>query len=535
MRWQIMTVVGLCFLTACDGIMNTPTCDGHDAATRVEPPDAGASTLDAGEQPDAGEVERDAGAMAPVDAGAPIDAGTPLPDCTAYVSASGMVAGHAAATTLQAGIDALTPGSTLCVAPGSYHELISVVTSGTAAAPITIRALDVAQHPVVDGEYTLPGGAPGNDDPCSEVAQDPNANLGPYPAQACFSWANLVQIAASHVSWISIDVTRSRGRGVTLGDELQAGPFVDLKFQDSDVGHLRNNGVYFFHVQQGVFSGNTLHDADDFEATFMRGSLNWAGGLYEDDCDGIEIVGNTIFHIWGEAVGLGLFHLTQNVHFARNVVYDSFALELYVQNVDTALIEQNVFYNSGDPAYFRGGEPSPCVVFDSETGGRTAHITFRNNLVTGCDELIGFWQFTAASTYEDFEILDNTLTSPAGSGIVFNSDMTTLTGFIFQNNLIYAPGGTVGTPNPIPDLQVGHNLWTVDPPAVLAGAGDIVTAAPGLSNPGYAPAAGAFDVSAFALTATSAALGQATPSVAVTDDFFGNPRGPAPDIGAIQR
>ena len=39
---------------------------------------------------------------------------------------------------------------------------------------------------------------------------------------------------------------------------------------------------------------------------------------------------------------------------------------------------------------------------------------------------------------------------------MFSSDMTKLTGFTFQNNLIYAPGATVPPPNPIPGTQVGH-------------------------------------------------------------------------------
>lgn len=47
-------------------------------------------------------------------------------------------------------VEAATPGQTVCIAPGTYHFRVTLTKPGTAAAPITIRALDPSSRPVFD-------------------------------------------------------------------------------------------------------------------------------------------------------------------------------------------------------------------------------------------------------------------------------------------------------------------------------------------------------------------------------------------------
>ena len=445
--------------------------------------------------------------------------------CTKYVSQSGSVNGNTAYTTIQTGVNALVPGDSLCIAAGTYHEVVNVTTAGTASRPITIRALNLNDKPVIDGAYNIPGGTPGNSSldkdggqvTCSEYSQDPTAGLGPYPKQACFSWSSLVNIAASYVTWDSVDITRSRGAGLIIGVNHSSGQtYSNINVYRSEIGYARNNGVLTYNGINISFDGNQIHDAGNYLATAKRGPMDWGGGMYNGYTTGMTIAGNTIYHNWG--------------------------LNLYLDVVDTETVEHNVFYHTSDSTYFRTGFPSADVIFDSENGRPVSHVIFADNIMSGGSTLLGFWQFDSASTYTDFQIYNNTLMNPGpstntgfgGNAAIF-SDMTNLTGFKFMNNIIYAPTGTVGTFVSIPGMQFSNNLWSSAPPTNMQGSNDIITGSPGLANPGFVPTPGNFDTSSIKLQVTSPAIRSGANIPLVTDDFFGTARpSGAYDIGAYQ-
>jgi hypothetical protein len=474
----------------------------------------------------------DAGFDSPTDA--PNDAElAPPPPCTKYVDPSGMLAGNVAYTTFQAGLTSLVAGDTLCVGPGAYHEVLKLTTSGTATAPITIRSYDLVNHAQVDGQYTLPSNPAANATACSEVGQNPSANQGPYPTQACFTYATLVSLVGDHITWLGIDITRSRGRGLIVGNQTATTNNTDIAVEGSDIGPERESGGFFFHLTSSRFHGNHVHDTGNF-ATYSRqvSTLNWGGGFYMDDSDHIEVSNNVLDHVWGEALGLGIWHGTSNLSVFGNEVYDSFALAVYVQTTQHVVLEKNRIYNTGDPTYYRNGKPSNCVVIDSEVGLTTSDITIRNNFITGCYGLIQLWQFKPASTYANISIYDNTLVNPSAGGSIFHNDMTNLTGLTIVDNL--TAGGAVASGfMSATNMTVHHNLWPAAPPANLAGTGDVVTATPGLVDASYHPTAGLFDTTQFELTASSPAVDTGV-DMSVATDYFGHAR-PARngfDIGA---
>jgi len=475
--------------------------------------------------------------------------------CTQYVSKSGSINGKSAATTIQAGISSLVPGDTLCVAAGTYYETVSVAKSGTASQPITIRAYDPANKPVIDGEYKLPAGSPANmnksfysNTKCYEVGEDSNANLGPSPKQACFVWAYMVSIKANHIVWDGIDITRSRGHGVLIGK--YNGPsttFQSVQFRNSEISRIRNEGVYIGGVNDVSFRNNIVRDTNDFAAysrsapiivwsgstaTFTGGGPGWSGGIYLLYSEKIDLIDNNIFHNWGEGLGTGLFNnVTQNTQIKGNDIYDNMSSQLYLSNSSQVVAEKNLIYHTGDPKYYLNSPGwSACISIASEDGELMDDLLIANNILAGCAGLVTFGQYVPASKVTDVRIYNNTF---LGGGKAMHSGSISLnnSGLTFVNNLVFSKPGSIPS---IPSMDFHHNLWSSTAPSNLQGVGDIVTSIPGLSNPSYKPQAGTFDTSSIKLLSTSAAVNKGISITEVSEDFFSTarPSGVAFDMGA---
>lgn len=258
-----------------------------------------------------------------LDAGRAEDGGTtPLAPCTKYVSPSGSLDGQTAFTSIQAGVDVLAAGDTLCVAPGTYHEKVFINTSGAAGNPITVRAYDPSNKPVVDGAYTLPDnsfGTMGNG--CSEVdPSNPDAVMAPYPKFGCceISTPGLVILQGNHLVWDSIDITRSRSNGVFMGNVSGNGDYVlplldpasgtwytDIQFLNSHVSHIRGEGASFLYVDTGTMSGDIVEDSQNL-AAYNRIAPGITNPNVTGWGNGVSLVGknltfsnNVVFHNWG--------------------------------------------------------------------------------------------------------------------------------------------------------------------------------------------------------------------------------------------
>ncbi len=501
---------------------------------------------------DASNEQTQLGSDAGADANKP-----PPPPCTKWVAPSGSADGHAASITIQAGVDTLAAGDVLCVAAGTYHEQVAVTTSGTATQKITIRALDYGNKPVVDGAYTLPGGPAGGTDyqvaNCKEYSDNPNANLGPLPLMACSSsstGAPMLILQANHVVWDSIDITRSRGNGVVIGNATGGGWYVsdstvytDIQFLGSHVSHIREMGIFILYVDTVLFSGNAIEDAGNFAAYDrpQTSEMGWPNALQIDGTN-VTVTNSTFFHNWAEGIQLGVPGFVgskgaENVLLRGNAIWDNWAVGLYIEAIKAATIDANLIYSTTDATYFRSGSPEFCTLIGREGDTyQPSGLVFSNNIVSGCSHLIDFVQYDSSVTYTNFAFYNNTLTNPYAGGNVLTSNMTGMSGFTFQNNIVYAPGGSmIGSFNASPGMSVGYNVWSAAPTKLFAGTGDVVTATPGLTNPSYVPPAGGFDASTIKLVGSSPALGKGTVIAAVTGDYFGTARPTtAYDIGAYQ-
>jgi hypothetical protein len=505
--------------------------------------------------------------------------------CTKYVSPSGSLAGNTAYTTIQSGVDTLVPGDVLCVGPGTYREVIRVRNSGTAAERIVIRAHDPQNKPVIDAAYELPGGDGWY---CQEYWENPNANLGPWPTRACAapmrggdpregpdSNAYLVGIHGNHVTWDGIDITRSRGIGLLLGNGYGSGQYVqdrdnppwyyDMQVYRTNVTHVRSTGILVLHVDGVVFEGGSMLDSNN-GMYYDRSGWTWE---CEDDvpsCAGlawsnnvalvgrnIRIENNVIGRAFAEGIQVGGFVLNppgtfssaDNLIIRGNTLFDTWSGPLYIGNTTNALIENNVIYSSGDRTFFwRGETANPCVGIASENDVGSRNVTFRNNIVSGCVKLLGVHAYGLLgpddSTYSDYLFTNNTFINPrspwSGYASILSVNSPSLRNFTFQNNLLYHGDGRIADEFIAPPgLAVGNNYFSQDPPGALQGAGDIIGGSPEIANTTYQPTpGGAFDTQTIRLNGGSALIDAGRAVAGAIGDFFGGarPTGPAFDIGA---
>jgi len=520
----------------------------------------------------------------PIQTTTPVPTATPVASaCTKYVSPSGSLNGLSASTTIQAGINALGAGDTLCVGAGNYHETISVTSSGTASQPITIRAYDYSNKPVIDGQYSLPGGPAGGNDfqiaNCQEYSVNPNANQGPLPLMGCMSNSTgipMLILQGNYLTWDSIDITRSRGSGVIIGNATGGGWWVSnhnvynhIKFLNSNVSHIRNMGVFILYVDTVTFDRNTITDSSNFAAYDREGNYTWNGqsqslialmgwpNALQLIGSNITVTNNTIYHNWDEGIQIGSPGFSDvsgqaaitgatNLVIKHNTIYDNWAVDgIYISDIHGAVIEDNLLYGTNDTKYFRGGSPQFCVHIARETSAgvnAVQNLTFANNIVAGCGNLIYFADFGTGTTFSNYSFYNNTFMTPSSGGSVLSNDLPAgnLINLKFQNNLVYANSilspysntfsGTNG-------ITVGHNLWSSNPGSLFSGAGDIVTSNPGLTNASYVPPMGGpYDVNAIKLLTGSPAINAGAGITSITDDYFGTarPSSGAYDIGAYQ-
>lgn len=485
----------------------------------------------------------------------------PNSKCTKYVSKTGFVGDKTAFLSIQEGIKSLVAGDTLCIASGIYNETVSVDQSGTAQNPITIRALDPTKKPILDGEYKLPQGNAANmnqafysSTKCYEVSEDPNANLGPSPKQACFTWAYMVVITGSYLFWDGIDIKRSRGHGLLMGrygPPKSAVQFVT--FQNSEISQIRNEGVYIAGITNAYFNNNIVRDTNDFASysrgapnivwtngtpTFNGGGPGWSGGVYLRYSENVEIKGNKIFHNWGEGIGTGLFgEVTLNTQIRNNQIFDNMSSQLYVSNSSFVTVDKNIIYHTGDPkVYLNGPGWSTCISIASEDGMGFHDVIASNNILSGCAAIFSFLQFRPNSNVAKVKIINNTLLNGAWAihAPSSSSQPLVLSDLVFTNNLIGPTSQTPLVPTTLQGLSFHHNLWPTEPPSHLNGEGDIITKNSGISVPTYKPSFGNFDVNAIKLTPTSPAINKGTLLSEIITDFFGiqRPKGGAFDIGA---
>ncbi len=431
----------------------------------------------------------------------------------------------------QHGVDSARAGATVRVRNGVYHEVLRIERSGTAAAPIRIVAYP-GEQPILDGntsgnteEYELPEG-----DPVVCGTQDPIR---------CYVWTAMVTIDANHVQFSGFDVRHSRGMGIRIG--LNTHPS-NVTVTHCNIYSLRQRGMLIENADNVLIDHCNVFNTANF-APYSRSSseVNWPGIVHIKQSDNVTFQNSSVYRNYGEGVIAG--RDSTGIVIRNNDIFDNFALQLYVHHAHQVLVENNLIYHTNDPDFYRGDNPSYCIVVNSETNFTTSHgingVDIYNNFIAGCRQNISLWASrdnTISFPVHNVTIAHNTLVNAHANsvtphGITISPDAD-LKNIVVRNNIVYqTEGRTISNQSATPEVTFSHNLWYPERPSDVAGSGDIV-ADPRLMAPEAGLLPGCVLPSWYKISAESPARNAANPLADVVTDYFQAPRDAAPDMGA---
>lgn len=376
---------------------------------------------------------------------------------------------------IQRAIDIAQAGDTIYVRGGTYHEALLITKSGTAQRPLRLYAFP-GELPVLDGRYNLPTGATGG---CSNVAP-----------KHCFVYQPLVSFRGSHWEFSGFKIIRSQGRGI--GVSSRPGTKTRNILIDSClVDNVRSSGIHVLNSAHVTVQRCSVASAGNF-ATHARSAqeLNWPVIVNVVGSDHVTLRKNKIHENWGEGAAAG--RNSTHVTIEDNVIFDNYALQVYVQRSQDILVQRNLVYHTNAAQFRRGGNPSSCIVVNNENGFSGSLVTNRvkvmNNITTGCGQGIAIWgnSGTAIRT-SNVEISHNIAanavrnTTSAPVGILVNPK-TQLQNVKVHNNIVLQ---NEGHPVYLPSsdhVRVNNNIWSTSPKAGGRGSNNRV-ADPQLKDP----------------------------------------------------
>lgn len=377
--------------------------------------------------------------------------------------------------TIQRAIDKASAGDTIYVRGGTYNESLLITKSGTAQNPIRLHAFP-GELPVIDGRYTLPTGTTAG---CSDVTP-----------KHCFVYKPLVSIRGSHWEFSGFKVIRSHGRGI--GVSSPRGTKTRNVLVDSCiVDGARSAGIHVLNSTGVTVQRCDVSNAANF-ATHSRSAqqLNWPVIVNVVGSDYVMIRKNKIHESWGEGVAAG--RNSTHVTIEDNVIFDNYALQIYVQRSQDVIVQRNLVYHTNAPQFRRGGNPSSCIVINNESGFSGSLVTNRikvvNNVATGCGQGIAIWGNSGSDVRTSnvqinhnvvANAIRNTATTPVG--ILVNPRAKLYNISVRKNVVLQDTGHSVYLPS-TSAVSVVSNIWSRLPKVGGSGTNNQI-ADPQLRNP----------------------------------------------------
>jgi hypothetical protein len=142
---------------------------------------------------------------------------------------------------------------------------------------------------------------------------------------------------------------------------------------------IQNSTVRWSIFENATGSGSDL--------TCRSGSNNnWGSGIkVQVGGENVTIRRNTVYEICGEGIAItrGVGGLIEH-----NVVYDTFSVNIYVDNSIDVIARQNHSYCTRDTRFYRGGNPARGITLGNETysgwGNQLRNVSMTSNFIDGC-------------------------------------------------------------------------------------------------------------------------------------------------------
>ncbi len=248
--------------------------------------------------------------------------------------------------------------------------------------------------------------------------------------------------------------------------------------------------------------------------------------------EGHLAAGNWIHENFGEGIGVyGRNHAVRD-----NRVHDNYSVDIYVNNVESSVVERNALIATGVPEFWRLGAPAVAISLANESAEdpiRLDLVRIVNNVVGGPRRrCLSQWNGYSGAPMNRVTVRGNTFACSAAD-VAWHLDPGTHTGSVFAGNLVWQrnPTQAVVRVSGSNGVAYDHNAWfggNAMPAAAVQGPGDVL-ADPQLLAPDSGGVAG------FAPGATSP-LVDAAVAASIDEDHYALPRpwGSAPDLGAIE-
>ncbi len=417
---------------------------------------------------------------------------------TYYVSATGNDAStgsiDAPFRTIKGASRIAKGGDIVNVRGGTYTEASNLSSKGTASARIVFRAMP-GENVILDGS-SLPSGT-----------------------------AIVTLNATEYVDFSGFEVRNSPYIGIVLWNAK------NTRVLGNHVHHATRNGIYAGADAMGIssditVSDNSVHDTVLENQYHNMSGGGWAGAVVVSKTERATITGNRIWNNDGE----GLIALrTNNAVIRNNEISDCFSVYLYLDNARFISADSNLLYSTGNTRYYRAGLPGTGIGIANETKdvmNPSSDNVFTNNIVIGARYGFYYGNYESGGGLRNTKVLHNTFYRTVAEAIRIEDDAHANN--IVQNNIIDQTG------SPTPKYAGGSatvyrsNLWYGGIAGPATGTGDLY------ADPMFVRAGG-LTAADYKLRPLSPAAQTAAAIAGVANDYFGQTRTPATDIGAHEQ
>jgi hypothetical protein len=376
--------------------------------------------------------------------------------------------------TISYGAEQLSPGDVLYIRGGTYTGVVDISASGASSDDIYIMAYP-NETPVIDGQGNVPA-----------------------------NWGYLLRLSGDYITISGLEVTHSASVGVGVAGQ-----------------HITVDGFYVHHSWDGGILVTGAHNiVENSEAwwnstkrEYGEGSGYWSWGMSAVETNDVTFRNNHVHENWGE--GIGPFRCT-NIVVEDNLIYDNFSGNLYLNNIDTAIVRRNTVYGIPNSTIEQGGASSPGIPLAMEDASPPLrNLTIINNIVY--DTPTGGIYKWGSTPLQDSLIAHNTVIVPRDYAFrVQNASHSgnTVVNNIFSESYLTSSG-----------FDCDYNLWTEGAPSAAQGPNDLT------GNAGFVDSAN----NDYHLTSSSVAIDAGT-NAGINDDKDGNtrPQGSGFDMGAYE-